>query len=74
MTFNKKNNNLPKKRGRGRPRKIVAEETPKKESKKYSKKKPSKKSSKKKLSAKKAKDLIKKGSGFASNNFNRIRS
>lgn len=70
----KKNNNLPKKRGRGRPKKNVVEESPKKESKKYSKKKSYKKSSKKKLSAKKAKDLLKKGSGFASNNFNRIRS
>lgn len=69
----KKKDNFPK-RGRGRPRKNVVEDTSKKESKKYSKKKSYKKSSKKKLSAKKAKDLVKKGSGFASNNFNRIRS
>lgn len=69
----KKKDNFPK-RGRGRPRKNVVENTPKKENKKYSKKKSYKKSSKKKLSAKKTKDLVKKGSGFASNNFNRIRS
>lgn len=69
----KKKNNLPK-NPVGRPRKKVAETTPKKVNEKYSKKKPSKKSSKKKLTAKKANDLVKKGSGFASNNFNRIRS
>ena len=69
----KKKNNLPK-NPVGRPRKKVAETTPKKVNEKYSKKKPSKKSSKKKLTAKKANDLVKKGSGFASNNLNRIRS
>ncbi len=65
----KKDNNLPKKK-LGRPPKKVAEPI----SKKASKKSVSKKSSKKKLPSKKAKELAKKGSGFASNNFNRIRS
>lgn len=65
----KKKDILPK-RGKGRPRNEEVNVSPKK----VSKKSISKKSSKKKISSKKAKELVKKGSGFASNNFNRVRS